>query len=65
MQVFLFYVSVAHFHVRAAVDAYHRQVAYGGDEPVVAPEVGESFAGTLAPVVLVVARNHCHRVFYA
>ena len=60
-EVFLLDVSVAHFHERAAVHAYHHQVAHLEDETVAAPQVVEGLAGTLAPVVLMVARDDIER----
>ena len=56
-EVFLLDVTVAHLHERAAVHAHDHQVIDREDKTVVAPQVVEGFAGTLAPVVLVIARN--------
>ena len=56
-EVFLLDVPIAHLHEWAAVHAYHHQFAHSEHKAVIAPQVVERLAGTLAPVVLVVARN--------
>ena len=57
-EIFLLDVAIAHLHEGAAVHSYHHQLAHGEHKAVIAPQVIERFASTLAPVVLVVSRNH-------
>ena len=61
-EVFLLDVSVTHFHERSTVHTHHDQIIYCEDESVAAPQVIKRLAGTLAPVVLVVARDNVKRV---
>ena len=55
-------MSVAHLHIRAAVDADNDERVGSRDEAVVAPKVDKSLCGTLTPVVLVVAGEYVERM---
>ena len=56
-EVFLLDVPIAHLHEWATVHTYHHKLAHSEHKSVVAPQVVERLAGTLTPVVLMVARN--------
>ena len=60
-QVLLLDVPVTHLHERAAIHAHDHQAAHGEHKPVAAPQVVERLAGTLAPVILVIAGNDIER----
>ena len=51
-------MTVAHLHIWTTVDADDNKAVGLGNKAVVAPKVIERLAGTLAPVVFVIARNY-------
>ena len=54
-QVFLLDVAVPHLHERTAIHTHDHQIVHSKDKAICPPNVIESLASALAPVVLVVA----------